>query len=38
VMDCVEAVRAKAEPPGKVVMLTPAGERLPTWERAVPVK
>jgi tRNA (guanine37-N1)-methyltransferase len=28
VVDCVEAVRAKAEPPGKVVMLTPAGERL----------
>lgn len=28
VMDCVEAVRAKAEPPGKVVMLTPAGRRL----------
>lgn len=27
VMDCVEAVQAKAEPPGKVVMLTPAGER-----------
>jgi len=28
VIDAVEAVRAKAEPPGKVVMLTPAGERL----------
>jgi len=28
VVDAVEAVRAKAEPPGKVVMLTPAGERL----------
>jgi tRNA (guanine37-N1)-methyltransferase len=28
VMDCVEAVQAKAEPPGKLVMLTPAGERL----------
>jgi tRNA (guanine37-N1)-methyltransferase len=28
VMDAVEAVQAKAEPPGKVVMLTPAGERL----------
>ncbi|MFM8272400.1 MAG: hypothetical protein ACKODX_08705 [Gemmata sp.] len=28
VIDCVNAVRAKAEPPGKVVMLTPAGERL----------
>jgi tRNA (guanine37-N1)-methyltransferase len=28
VLDCVEAVQAKAEPPGKVVMLTPAGERL----------
>ncbi|MBX9623883.1 MAG: tRNA (guanosine(37)-N1)-methyltransferase TrmD [Gemmataceae bacterium] len=28
VVDCVEAVRAKADPPGKVVMLTPAGERL----------
>lgn len=28
VLDCVAAVRAKAEPPGKVVMLTPAGERL----------
>jgi tRNA (guanine37-N1)-methyltransferase len=28
VVDCVEAVRAKAEPPGKLVMLTPAGERL----------
>ncbi len=27
VLDCVAAVRAKAEPPGKVVMLTPAGER-----------
>ena len=28
VMDCVEAVQAKAEPPGRVVMLTPAGRRL----------
>ena len=28
VMDCVEAVQAKAGPPGKVVMLTPAGRRL----------
>jgi tRNA (guanine37-N1)-methyltransferase len=28
VMDAVEAVQAKAQPPGKVVMLTPAGERL----------
>jgi tRNA (guanine37-N1)-methyltransferase len=28
VVDCVEAVQAKAEPPGRVVMLTPAGERL----------
>ena len=28
VLDCVRAVQAKAEPPGKVVMLTPAGERL----------
>lgn len=28
VLDCVSAVRAKAEPPGKVVMLTPAGQRL----------
>jgi tRNA (guanine37-N1)-methyltransferase len=28
VVGAVEAVRAKAEPPGKVVMLTPAGERL----------
>jgi tRNA (guanine37-N1)-methyltransferase len=28
VVDTVEAVRAKAEPPGRVVMLTPAGERL----------
>ncbi|MFO0804562.1 MAG: tRNA (guanosine(37)-N1)-methyltransferase TrmD [Gemmataceae bacterium] len=28
VLDCVEAVQAKAESPGKVVMLTPAGERL----------
>ncbi len=28
VVDCVEAVQAKAEPPGKVVMLTPAGRRL----------
>jgi len=28
VLDCVEAVQAKAAAPGKVVMLTPAGERL----------
>jgi tRNA (guanine37-N1)-methyltransferase len=28
VMAAVEAVQAKAEPPGKVVMLTPAGRRL----------
>ncbi|MBA4064513.1 MAG: tRNA (guanosine(37)-N1)-methyltransferase TrmD [Isosphaera sp.] len=28
VVDCVEAVRAKADPPGRLVMLTPAGERL----------
>jgi tRNA (guanine37-N1)-methyltransferase len=28
VVDAVEAVRAKAEPPGALVMLTPAGERL----------
>ncbi len=28
VVDCVEAVQAKAEPAGKLVMLTPAGERL----------
>lgn len=28
VVDAVEAVRAKAEPPGTLVMLTPAGERL----------
>jgi tRNA (guanine37-N1)-methyltransferase len=28
VVECVEAVRAKAEPPGRVVMLTPAGRRL----------
>lgn len=28
VLDCVEAVQAKAEPVGKVVMMTPAGERL----------
>src|SRR5262245_42271089 len=28
VVDCVEAMRAKAEQPGKLVMLTPAGERL----------
>jgi tRNA (guanine37-N1)-methyltransferase len=28
VIDCVEAVQAKAEPPGKAVMLTPAGRRL----------
>ena len=28
VVDCVEAVRAKAEPPGQLVLLTPAGERL----------
>lgn len=28
IVDCVEAVRAKAEQPGLLVMLTPAGERL----------
>jgi tRNA (guanine37-N1)-methyltransferase len=28
VFDCVEAVRATAEPPGELIMLTPAGERL----------
>ena len=28
VFDCVEAVRAMTEPPGELVMLTPAGERL----------
>ena len=28
VVDCVEAVRAKVQPPGKLVMLTPTGERL----------
>jgi tRNA (guanine37-N1)-methyltransferase len=28
VVECLEAVRAKAEPPGKVVMLSPAGKRL----------
>jgi tRNA (guanine37-N1)-methyltransferase len=28
VIDCVEAVQAKCETPGKVVLLTPAGERL----------
>ena len=28
VVDAVEAVQAKAEPPGTLVMLTPAGERL----------
>jgi tRNA (guanine37-N1)-methyltransferase len=28
VMDCVEAVQAKVEPRGRLVMLTPAGERL----------
>lgn len=28
VVDCVEAVRGKAEPPGRVIMLTPAGRRL----------
>jgi tRNA (guanine37-N1)-methyltransferase len=28
VVDCVEAVRAKATPEGKLIMLTPAGERL----------
>ena len=28
VVDCVEAVQAKAKTPGKLVMLTPAGERL----------
>ncbi len=33
VVDGVEAVRAKADPPGRLVMLTPAGERL--TQRAV---
>jgi tRNA (guanine37-N1)-methyltransferase len=28
VIDCVEAVQAKCEKPGKLIMLTPAGERL----------
>jgi tRNA (guanine37-N1)-methyltransferase len=28
VVDCVEAVRAKADPPGRLVMLTPTGRRL----------
>ena len=28
VVSCVEAVQAKAEPPGQLVMLTPAGRRL----------
>lgn len=28
VVDCVDAVQAKASAPGKVIMLTPAGERL----------
>jgi tRNA (guanine37-N1)-methyltransferase len=28
VVDCVEAVQAKADQPGKLIMLTPAGERL----------
>ena len=28
VFDCVEAVRAMTDPPGELVMLTPAGERL----------
>lgn len=28
VVDAVEAVQSKAEPPGRLVMLTPAGERL----------
>ncbi|HEV3435924.1 MAG TPA: tRNA (guanosine(37)-N1)-methyltransferase TrmD [Gemmata sp.] len=28
VVDCVDAVQAKAEPTGKLIMLTPAGERL----------
>jgi tRNA (guanine37-N1)-methyltransferase len=28
VVECVEEVQAKCEPPGKVVMLTPAGERI----------
>jgi len=28
VFDCVEAVRAMAEPPGELIMLSPAGERL----------
>jgi tRNA (guanine37-N1)-methyltransferase len=28
VVDCVEAVQSKSSPPGKLIMLTPAGERL----------
>lgn len=28
VVDCVEDVQARARPPGKVILLTPAGERL----------
>lgn len=28
IVDCVEAVRAKSDEPGRVVMLTPAGQRL----------
>ncbi|MFO0965989.1 MAG: tRNA (guanosine(37)-N1)-methyltransferase TrmD [Gemmataceae bacterium] len=28
VFDCVEEVRTKAEPPGELILLTPAGERL----------
>ena len=28
VVDCVETVRAKADPPGRLVMLTPTGRRL----------
>jgi tRNA (guanine37-N1)-methyltransferase len=28
VVDCVEAVQGKSSPPGKLIMLTPAGERL----------
>lgn len=28
VVDCVEAVQSKVAPPGKLIMLTPAGERL----------
>jgi tRNA (guanine37-N1)-methyltransferase len=28
VVDCAEAVQAMAEPPGRIILLTPAGERL----------